>query len=251
MSDFIYHAHSIYYEETGEGRPLMLLHGNTASSNMFGSIAPILAKTHRVILIDFLGCGRSERIPEFSSDLWYDEAMQVIAFLEEKQYGRVDIIGTSGGALAALNVALERPDLVRRLIADSFEGESADSAVTDAIRTGREMSKQDAGARAFYEMMNGADWEQVVDADTSAVVAHAKQIVNFFHHPLSDLQCKVLLTGSARDSMFPTGHFRKMFDRMLLKIPNAQQHIFSQGDHPAMLSNAGEFLALCEEFLAG
>lgn len=87
--------------------------------------------------------------------------MQIICFLDKHEYGKVNLIGSSGGALAAINVALERPDLVNKVIADSFEGEKA-PYIIEALRKEREASKLDTDAKAFYEMMNGADWEKVV-----------------------------------------------------------------------------------------
>uniref|UniRef100_UPI000A795632 alpha/beta fold hydrolase n=1 Tax=Clostridium sp. NkU-1 TaxID=1095009 RepID=UPI000A795632 len=168
MAYFIYQKQKIYYQEIGTGTPLLMLHGNTASSVMFSDIASKYAKDYRVILIDFLGYGKSDRVTELAEDLWYDEGMQAICFLEEKKYRNVKLIGTSGGALAALNVSLERPDLVSHLIADSFEGEHANPDITEALRQGRKASKDDYGARMFYKMMNGIDWERVVDADTRA-----------------------------------------------------------------------------------
>lgn len=181
MAYFNYQSHKVFYQEIGDGTPLLLLHGNTASSVMFYEIATKYAQDYKVILMDFLGCGKSERVPCWAEDLWYDEAMQAICLLYEKGYQKVNIIGTSGGALAALNIALERSDLVSKLIADSFEGEYANPAITETIRIGREVSKQNAGAKMFYEMMNGPDWEAVIDADTQAVISHASHIGGFFH----------------------------------------------------------------------
>ena len=248
MSYFNYNSHNIYFEEEGTGTPLLLLHGNTASSAMFYEIAPEYAKTYKVILIYFLGCGKSDRVDVWEEDLWYDEAMQVISFLEEKNYRNVDIIGTSGGALAALNVALERPDLVHKVIADSFEGEQANPGISETLRIGREASKQDAGARMFYEMMNGPDWEAVVDADTQAVITHANHIVQFFHKPLSELKPDVLFTGSKEDSMFPKDFFETTFHAMLQKIGHGKTYLFEHGSHPAMLSNKEEFLEISRRY---
>lgn len=250
MSFFNYKSHNIYYEETGNGAPLLMLHGNTASSAMFGEIAQKYSQEHKVILLDFLGCGRSERVQALAEDLWYDEAMQAICLLEQKRYRKVNIIGTSGGALAALNIALERPELVNKLIADSFEGERADAKLTQMLSIGREASKQDKGARMFYEMMNGADWEDVLDADTRAVVAHANNIVDFFHKPISELKPDVLFTGSREDTLFPNGFYDLLFKDMLSRIGHGKQYLFEHGGHPAMISNQEQFVSISKEFFA-
>ena len=161
MSYFQFEHRSVYYEETGAGAPLLLLHGNAASSNMFYEIAKRYEGQRRVILIDFLGHGRSDRLAALPSDLWFYEAEQVLALLREKQYGKVDIVGTSGGALAAVNVALEAPELVGRLIADSFEGEQAVRAFTENLKLDRERSKRDENARlltAICTARTGSAW---------------------------------------------------------------------------------------------
>ena len=44
MSFFSYKNKKIYYEESGEGIPLLLLHGNTGSSRMFLPLVPLLSK---------------------------------------------------------------------------------------------------------------------------------------------------------------------------------------------------------------
>ena len=57
MSYYFYNDYKIYYEEYGEGEPLILLHGNTSCGKMFDPIIPKLAKEFNVIVPDFLGCG--------------------------------------------------------------------------------------------------------------------------------------------------------------------------------------------------
>ena len=248
MAYFKYHLHNIYFEEMGAGVPLVMLHGNTASSKMFFEIAPKYAQDYKVILMDFLGCGKSERMQTWAEDLWYDEAMQVISFLDEKGYKKVNLIGASGGAIAAINVALERPDLVNKIIADSFEGEKANASVTEMLGLQREASKQDASAKMFYKMMNGEDWECVIDADTKAVIAHANHIVDFFHKPISELKSEVLFTGSNEDAFFPTGFYEKLFSDMIHKIGHGEQYLFEHGGHPAMISNQEKFVAISKAF---
>ncbi|HIV23389.1 MAG TPA: alpha/beta hydrolase, partial [Candidatus Merdiplasma excrementigallinarum] len=107
MAYFKYQDKSVFYEEYGQGKPVIFLHGNTASSKMSELLMPLYAENFRCILIDFLGNGQSERVEKFSPDMWYDEALQTIALTEHLQYGKVSLIGTSGGAWAAVNAALE------------------------------------------------------------------------------------------------------------------------------------------------
>ena len=253
MSYFNFNNHRIYYTELGAGAPLLLLHGNTASSNMFAEIAERYAKDFKVILIDFLGHGKSDRLHEFPDDLWFDEAEQVITFLREKQYTKTNLIGCSGGALVAINVALEAPELVGKVIADSFEGEKPLAAFTENIGADREASKQDDNARMFYLAMHGADWEQVVDNDTRAIIGHHKNIGKFFHQDLHTLKPAILLTGSREDEYIRTiapDYFEKVYGELISKIGHGTIHLFDTGGHPAMLTNQDRFYQLSREFFS-
>lgn len=53
MSYFQYYDKNIYYSVIGEGIPLMLLHGNTASSKMFTFLLDFYKNDFQIILIDF------------------------------------------------------------------------------------------------------------------------------------------------------------------------------------------------------
>lgn len=252
MSYFTFQNKRVYYHELGHGTPILLLHGNTASSVMFEEAAKKYMENHKVILIDFLGHGKSQRIHEIPANLWYFEAQQVIAFLEEKEHTSVNLIGSSGGALVAINVALERPDLIHKVIADSFEGEYPLQAFTETIGEQRALSKQDKGAKAFYISMHGDDWEQVVDWDTQAIERHSREIGNFFHKPLESFIPQILFTGSKEDefvSELDVNFFEKTYNNMNKKIGQGEMFLFEKGSHPAMLSNLDAFVTISENFL--
>lgn len=249
MSYFNYNQKKCHYTSVGSGEPLLLLHGNTASSAMFADVVECYADWFKVYLMDFLGHGKSDRVERFATDLWYDEAVQVIAFLEQTGIEKVNIIGSSGGALVAINVALERPDLVHAIIADSFEGEEPLEAFVKNIVQERKLSKQDPATAQFYQFNHGADWEAVVDNDTCAMDEHYKTIGKFFHKPLESLQVPVLLTGSLQDEFITSDFFEMTYGKLLAKIPNGAMRLFEQGGHPAMLSNGEVFAKVATEFL--
>ena len=61
-----------------------------------------------------------------SSNLWSSQAHQVMTLIEHLKLEKVNLLGTSGGAWVAVNTTLERPDLIEKVIADSFDGRSLD-----------------------------------------------------------------------------------------------------------------------------
>lgn len=248
MSYFIYKDKNIFYQVNGAGSPLVLLHGNTASSQMFKAVVDLFTEKHTVITMDFLGCGRSDRLSQWPDDLWYEWSEQVAALCCYKDLSNVDIIGCSGGAMAAINMALEHPESVHAVVADSFEGIEADASVTEQIRKGRNYAKQNEQFVSMLKAMHGDDWEEVLDADTNAIIHHAERIGSFFHKTFDKLQTNLLLTGSAEDEMFPQGHYEKLFSDICSQTNLADSHIFEHGRHPAMISNIEEFVALCENF---
>lgn len=247
MAYHIYHNKKIYFDVIGEGEPLLLLHGNTASSNMFQHLLKLYKDHYKVILLDFLGHGKSDRLTQFPTDFWFDQALQVIHFLENQNLGKVNIVGTSGGALVALNVALERPDLVNKVVADSFEGEFSLDSVANIAEEDRNQSKQIESAVNFWQYNHGSDWETIVDHDTRVIIEHHNSIGKFFHHDLSELKVPALLTGSLEDEYFPD--IEATYKSLVQKIKESKMHVFSKGHHPAMDSNAESFAKIVKEFM--
>ena len=236
MSYFSYQSKRIYYTEAGEGRPVVFLHGNTASSRMFEPLLPLYGKSFRVILLDFLGNGRSERVEAFPPDLWQEEARQTIALLEHLELDGVSLAGSSGGAWAALNAALLRPDLVERVVADSFDGRTLAADFAQKLLKERAAAKLDEEAAGFYRWCQGEDWEQVVDKDTEALVKCAKEGRPLFVKPLEELRVPLLLLGSLGDEM-TRKDLREEYEAVAAKT-DAEICLFPEGSHPALYSNA-------------
>ena len=103
-----------YYEIHGSGDPLLLFHGGLGSIGMFEPDLAALSTHHRVIAVDLYGHGRTaltER-PVSLVDMGDDMAI-VLAGLGVKQ---ADVMGYSLGGGVALRVAVQHPDVVRRLV---------------------------------------------------------------------------------------------------------------------------------------
>lgn len=110
---------TLYFEEQGDGPPLLLLHGLGESSFTWREIAPALAARHRVIALDLKGFGRSEK-PEDGAYSAEDQAALVAHFIVERGLDGVTIIGHSFGGTVALRTALAdgiaRTTRIRRIV---------------------------------------------------------------------------------------------------------------------------------------
>ncbi len=248
MSKFEYFSRQLFFEEHGEGMPLLLLHGNTASGRMFDAIVPSFSQKYRVIVPDFLGNGRSEHFSDWPSDLWFEWAKQVQALCVHLGLSKINLIGSSGGALAAINVALENPNLVNAIVADSFEGLQANPDMTEQFKNGRLQALRNESYCSYLRLIHGEDWKDVFCADTDAVLRHAEQIGTFIHKPFEGLSVRMLVTGSLEDEMFPNAYCQVLFGDICKKSSFVKAHIFKHGRHPAMISNVDEFIVLCESF---
>lgn len=248
MAYFRYQGKSVYYEEHGQGKPLIFLHGNTASSKMSGLLMPLYTEKFRCILIDFLGNGQSDRLESFSPDMWYDEALQTIALTEHLQCGKVSLVGTSGGAWAAINAALERPDLFHAVIADSFDGRTLNDNFSVNLISERKAAKEDTQARQFYEWCQGADWEKVVDLDTKALLKCAKEKRPLFHKPIEGLKTPILFMGSIEDKSC-RNNIEEEYKEMTSMISQAYIYLFPSGEHPSLFSNAEKSADIVYNFI--
>jgi len=131
VGEFRYEGHRIEYDSYGDGeRVLVLVHGLLMNRRMFDRLGPELARRgNRVIAVDMLGHGRSDR-PEdlrlYSMPLF---SRQVAALLDHLEQPAAVVGGTSLGANIALELATRRPERVSGLFIEMPVLDNALSAV--------------------------------------------------------------------------------------------------------------------------
>ena len=108
-------GYDIFATELGQGPLVLLVHGiyPGASSFEFRKLAPLLARDHRVVAFDLLGCGLSE-LPdlEYTSELFVE---QIVDALGEFADGPTTLVGGGLGGAFCIRAAARAPDWVRRL----------------------------------------------------------------------------------------------------------------------------------------
>ncbi|HYI57735.1 MAG TPA: alpha/beta hydrolase [Microlunatus sp.] len=125
----------MYYEIHGSGgTPLLLLHGGLFDiDQQFGQVLPGLSQNRQVVAADFQGHGRTNDIdrPLSTTGLVGD----VVGLLDHLRLNQVDVFGFSIGAAVALQLAIQHPELVRRLIVSSvsFHADGDRGENTEAV----------------------------------------------------------------------------------------------------------------------
>ncbi len=108
----------LYYYASGprsdSAPPVVLIHGFATSAHLWGEVAPLLARAHRVVVLDLLGHGRSDRAGSRPGTL-VAHADRVTALLDALQVPRACVVGHEIGAGVALHLALRTPERVSHL----------------------------------------------------------------------------------------------------------------------------------------
>jgi pimeloyl-ACP methyl ester carboxylesterase len=103
-----------WYDEHGEGEPLVLLHGGLVDARFFEPNLPALAEHFHVYTPERRGHGHT---PDVEGPITYQLMTEdTIAFLETVVRQPADLVGHSDGAVVAMLVAIQRPELVKRLV---------------------------------------------------------------------------------------------------------------------------------------
>lgn len=107
----------LYYYAAGSrgaGEPLVLVHGFPTSGHLWGEVVPLLPAGHRVVVVDLLGYGRSDRPGAHRLDIGA-HADRLLALLDALRIGEATLVGHGLGGGVVQSLAVRFPARVRRL----------------------------------------------------------------------------------------------------------------------------------------
>jgi haloacetate dehalogenase len=103
----------------GVGAPVLLLHGHPQTMSMWHRVAPVLAQSHRVVLMDLRGYGDSSR-PEADAEhrnhSKREMAQDALAVMKAHGFDRFDVLAHDRGARVGHRLAVDAPEAVNRLL---------------------------------------------------------------------------------------------------------------------------------------
>jgi pimeloyl-ACP methyl ester carboxylesterase len=191
----------VYYEVHGKGDPVLLIHGAAVSGRWFGDFPARLGETHRVIVPDLRGLGRSGRIEALTSPRnWVDDMWRI---LDAEGVDDVELIGVSLGSRIAGRMALEQPQRVRTLTVDApIIGVSAHGNA--ALNTTFTVVDENSAQAKEWLMLHGPDWRVAVDFYGKARNAPGVQDYLTLRDELAEISMPTLICrGDFDDTVHP------------------------------------------------
>ena len=103
----------LFYQKTGQGKPVILLHGNGEDHTIFDVLTKRLSKSYTVYAIDSRDHGKSGKVKDLNySDMMEDTA----AFIRELNIQQPILYGFSDGGIIGLLLSIKYPDMLSKLI---------------------------------------------------------------------------------------------------------------------------------------
>ena len=110
----------VHYIDEGprDAAPVLLLHGEPSWCYLYRKMVPIITRaSHRAVAPDFIGFGRSDKLPNID-DYSYQLHVDVLAtFLQQLDLQNITLVCQDWGGLIGLRVAAEHPDRFARIVA--------------------------------------------------------------------------------------------------------------------------------------
>ena len=249
-------------EEEGEGPPLVLLHGLSATRRNVVQGSRLLARRgHRVIAYDARGHGRSSPAPAYGYGDLVDDLEAVIS---DRGVERPVLVGSSMGAATAMAHALGHPEEVSALvqITPAFDGRAGGEQRWDRLAEALETGGVDAFVEATEPESLPERWREPVrravrqrmerHEHLGAVAAALRAVPRSLPwdgglEPLERLELPVLVIGS-RDDADPM-HPLAVAEEYAARLPHATLVVEDEGKAP-LAWQGGRLSEAIAEFLA-
>jgi pimeloyl-ACP methyl ester carboxylesterase len=246
----------MYFEVSGEGDPLIVLHGSYMNIETMGAIIPKLAETHKVYALELQGHGRTTDIDR---PITYPNlADDVAAFMDAVKLQKADVFGYSLGAITGLQLTIRHPEKVDRLIfvSGAYDFEGWQPAFREFIPK--------MTVEMFLEMPLLVDSYKKLAPDPDGFPALAEKLIQIEKEPMAweedvkAIKAPVLIIAGDSDaatlehtvSMFKLLGGGVMGD-MGKPLPASRLAVMPATAHTAVITQVDLLIAFVEPFLKG
>lgn len=255
---------ALYFEEAGDGRPIVLLPGVTTGVRFFDQQLTGLSDSHHVVALDYRGHGRSEKtelghtVPQYAAD--------VAEFLERRALDGVVLVGWSMGALVAWEYlgqfGASRVDglVVVDMAATAFDWDDYEHGGTDfeRLRETLELVQTDYSSlielqiESTFKQPPSAAVRQLVFDETSRTPPSTKSAILFdyatrdYRSLLPTIEVPTLVCAGADEKWRTVASV----EHVASLLPNATFELFEDSGHCLTLEEPERFNQVIAAFVA-
>ena len=215
-----------------EGKdPVILLHGGLVNSNYWGFEVPLLSKTHKVIVVDSRGHGRSTMSDQpFSYNLMASDVLQLMNYLKIK---KASIVGWSDGGIIGLILAINNSERIDKLFTfgTNYNLSGYKSEVADPAAGARFMAKVQADYNKLSSTPDGFLKLR------SALGKMYSSEPNLNPEEIKTIKAPTVIAGGQYEQFIKREHF----DELAHLIPNAKLVILPNVSHGGPLQDPVHF----------
>ena len=233
----------LFYRDTGEGQPLLLLHGFTGCGDDWQHVFATPLEGYRVIAPDLRGHGRSTN--PAGTFTFREAAGDIFSLLDSLGVDRVQAIGVSAGANTLLHMATQQPSRI-----DAMIHVSGTPRFPDQARAIMKTMTEEARSPAEWAEMRGRHHHG--DDQIRTLWRHVREFaddrsdLNFTAARLSVITARTLIVHGDRDPLYPV----ELAVELYRAIPNATLWVVPSGGHgPIFGEQAAPFVTTAMAFL--
>ncbi|MDJ0331440.1 alpha/beta hydrolase [Planococcus sp. S3-L1] len=256
MPVFTHNGIELFYEDIGEGQPLLLLHGLTSNSAMFYREMDFFKSEHRIIALDSRGHGNSSRLEQYTLQDHIDDALALLAHLT---LNAVHVIGVSMGSYIAQGIAAQQPEKVAKLVLVATKSYGEQSSMAELFDRYPEefdglsiLEKFKTSSSYIYHNQNRIDeWlkktaqkSRQLTMKEQAIAADALKKFDF-RQQLPQISAETLIISGKFDGLNPPDKGRET----AIAIPDATFMEFKRSGHAPNVEQPKLFLGIIDNFL--
>jgi len=225
---------------------LLLLHGALGSKNQFDELKEILQKNFEVFAMNFEGHGGLPVENKFSIDLFSNN---VLAFLKENNLEKIDVFGYSMGGYVAMNLAVNYPILISKIITlgtkFNWTSEGVEKEV-QLLNPGIIEVKVPKFAHQLAEIHSDDNWKIVMQrtADMMYGLGNGKKIQL---HQLEKVKQDVLITVGGKDVMVTIEESESVAEVLV----NGELLVIDEFQHPIEKVDKQKLASIIYNFING
>jgi pimeloyl-ACP methyl ester carboxylesterase len=256
MSTETLRACDLYYEEVGTGTPILLIHPSGSTTATWGSFIPELARIGRVISYDRRGYARTGGRTVHALSIHTADAAALLEYLATPP---AVVVGTSAGAIIAIDLAVRRPDLVRAVVAHeapwrytrhvpTFSQLAALASIETLAHIGRRRAATEVLLRNAYAYRDGrsawdafpAEWRSIARDNARATLADFRHSIGNYPSAadLRKITAPVVCSYGARSAE----NMARLVERLATAIPTGTAEEIEGAAHAASFDASSNFI---------